>query len=159
MIPFEDIRKVMIEGIAAHLAIPVIEMNGMGKVPPYPFMTYDFNDSIGESVGHPSTIVEYDTIHFVETVTFSVTFQSYAKDKAGAVAQAHRARDWFRTAGHRLLKEAVNVVVTNVGHVNNRDIQIGDVWEHREGFDVDFHTTNTITEALDSIDTISIGRS
>lgn len=155
MIPFELIRKVMIEGLTAHLETMVIEMNGIGKVPPYPFLTYDFTDE-GSPAGHMAINIVGDKYIHSGTVALTVSFQCYAKDRLSSINLANRARDWFLTDGHWLLKDAVNLVVVTVGASQNRDIQIGDEWERRNGFDVEFRTINSIEQDRQVIETANL---
>ncbi|UVI28170.1 phage neck terminator protein [Paenibacillus spongiae] len=155
MIQFELIREVMIEGLSEHLGVPVIEIDGKGEVPPYPFMTYSFTDE-GSIVGHMASKVVGDRIIYFGTVPLSVSFQSYALSRLESVNQANRARDWFLTDGHWLLKDAAGVVVVEVGQTQNNDLQIGDEWERRNGFEIDCRTTNIIDQELQSIDEVNL---
>ncbi|MNV81756.1 hypothetical protein D3C71_1754390 [compost metagenome] len=50
------------------------------------------------------------------------------------------------------LKEDVNVVVVEIGSVQNRDVNIGTEWERREGFDVDFRTVDVSESELGTIE-------
>lgn len=156
MIQFRAIRKAMVEGLAAYLDVKVIEMNSMGKVPLYPFVTYDFTDPAGDSIGFPAVTIEDNQLRHTENVSFTVSFQCYGTDKAGCIELALRVRDWFIGAGHQLLKDTVNVVVTRIGSVDNRDIQLGDEWERRNGLDIDFRTTNFVSQVLEVIETVKI---
>jgi hypothetical protein len=155
MIPFDLIRQVMIEGLASHLEVKIIEMNGIGKVLPYPFLTYDFTDE-GSPTGHMAVNVVNDRYIHSGTVTLAVSFQIYADDRLSSVTLTNRARDWFLTDGHRVLKDAANVVVVTVGASQNRDIQIGDEWERRNGFDVELRTINQIEQAREIIETANL---
>lgn len=156
MIPFKAIRSAIVRGLAAHLGLPVIEMNGGGDIPKTAFLTYDFDQGIGESKGLPAEFQEGEKIRQVETVPFTVSFLSYADDKATSIENAMKARDWFKTAGYEVLKDTVNVVVANLGSVENRDVQIGDEWERRHGFDVDFRTIDETQRDLITIDKANV---
>ncbi|MHA7580401.1 phage neck terminator protein [Paenibacillus vandeheii] len=155
MIPFEDIRKVMIEGLSGAVGVPVIEIDGTGKVPKYPFLTYSFTDE-GSPRGHMAVTVENNKTIHAGTVALSVTFQSYAKTRLESVNLANRARDWFETAGHRLLKDNINVVVVDVGATTNTDIQLGTEWERRNGFEVECRTINIIEEEYTPIESANV---
>jgi len=156
MIQYRQIRKAMIEGLAAYLGSKVIELSNTGKIPPYPFVTYDFSDPNGDRIGFPAIVVEDNQIKHVETVEFTVSFQSCAVDKAGSIELALQIRDWFKVQGHRLLKDAVNVVVKEVGGIDNRDVQVGEEWERKNGLDVIFRTVNVISEQLEPIETVHV---
>ncbi|WP_422659114.1 phage neck terminator protein [Paenibacillus sp. EC2-1] len=155
MIPFEEIRKVMIEGLSSAVGVPVIEISGTGDVPAYPFLSYDFTDE-GSPHGHMAVTVENNKTIHSGTVALSVTFQSYAKTRLESVNLANRARDWFETTGHRILKENVNVVVVDVGATTNTDIQLGTEWERRNGFEVECRTVNIIEEEYTPIESVYV---
>ncbi|WP_128102790.1 hypothetical protein [Paenibacillus sp. DCT19] len=155
MIQFEAIRKSMIEGLAAALDVLVLEIDGVNKVPPVPFMSYDFSDESGVR-GHMAVTLEDGKMVHTGDVTLSVTFQSYAHDRLGAVVLANRARDWFLTAGRWLLKDEVNTVVVSVGESINNDVQIGNEWERRNGFEIELRTKNVIEQAYTPIESVNV---
>ncbi|MEY9097083.1 hypothetical protein [Paenibacillus sp. RC84] len=159
MIQFKAIRNAIVRGLAAHLGVKVIEMNGGGDIPKTAFLTYDFSGSFGDRPGYPAVYVADDKIREVETVPFTVSFLSYADDKATSMENALKAREWFRGAGRELLKESVNAVVYEIGEVQNRDIAIGSEWERRQGFDVEFRTQDIVETPLVPIDKVTITRS
>jgi len=157
MIPFLDIRSAIVRGLAEALGMKVIEMNVAAPMPPYPFVTYEFSTPTDDPVGLP-TIIQADNKTFhVETVLFTVSFQSYAQSKKESIQNAMRAREWFQTAGHLHIKDAVGVVVVDVGAIDNRDVKVGDEWERKNGFDVDFRTANTVEIHPERIETITLG--
>ncbi|MBW7452443.1 LIC_12616 family protein [Paenibacillus sepulcri] len=156
MIQYRAIRKAMVEALAVYLAAPVVEMNSIGKEPPYPYVTYDFINPAGDPIGFPAVTIEENIMQHTENVSFTVSFQSYADDKADSIEQAMKLRDWFMVEGRWLLKDNVNVVVTHIGGIENRDIQLGDEWERRNGLDIEFRTLNIVKEALRTIDTATI---
>ncbi|CAH1190309.1 hypothetical protein PAECIP111893_00268 [Paenibacillus plantiphilus] len=156
MIPYVDIRLALVTGLAEQLGVIIVPMNDIGEVPEYPFVTYDFLEPSGERIGFPTVFVEGNELKHVETVIFSVSLQTYAADRAGSVELALRIRDWLMTEGHWQLKDAVGVVVTNIGSIDNRDIQLGDEWERRHGFEVDFRTTNIIIRPIESLEIVNL---
>lgn len=125
-------------------------MNGGGKFPTTSFMTYSFSPGFGDARGFPVYTEEEDKLVQRETVLFTVSFLSYADDNATSTYNALRAQDWFKTIGRDHLKD-LDVVVVNIGSIENRDILIGDEWERRMGFDVDFRTANVASQPLDWI--------
>ncbi|MEK3824432.1 phage neck terminator protein [Paenibacillus sp. FSL K6-1558] len=155
MIQFEAIRKIMIEGLSAAIGVRVIEIDGVNKVPPVPFMSYDFSDESGVR-GHMAVTLEDNKMVHTGDVTLSVTFQSYAHDRLGAVVLANRARDWLLTSGHRLLKDEVNTVVVTVGESVKNDVQIGTEWERRNAFEIELRTKNVIEEDYTPIESVNV---
>jgi hypothetical protein len=144
MIQFEDIELALATGLRAALGIKVIDLNPSAEAPKYPFLTYDVAMPFDETIGHPVKTAEVNTITLSETALFMVSIQAYAKTKEEARTYALRARDWFIGSGHDILKDGVGIVVVTIGQVDNREVQVGDEWERKFGFDVDFRTTNTI---------------
>ncbi|TQR29394.1 phage neck terminator protein [Brevibacillus brevis] len=156
MIPFRAIRSTIVQGLSKHLSLPVIELNGGGDIPKTAFLTYDFEEAIGESTGFPVEFEVGDKIRQVETVPFTVSFFSYADDKATSVENAMKARDWFKTAGYEVLKDTVNVIVANYGSIENRDIKIGLEWERRHGFEIEFRTIDETERDLITIEKANV---
>ncbi|MHA6481064.1 phage neck terminator protein [Paenibacillus sp. strain BS8-2] len=145
MIQFESIRSAIVRGMSAALGVRVIEINGMGPMPPYPFLTYDFADPSGQVVGHMARTVVGDQLVLSGLSLLDLSFNSYARDKAGGIQLAEQARDWLLSDGHWHIKDNSGAVVVTVGAVSNRDIQLGDEWERRHGFDVELRAANVIT--------------
>ncbi|TPG84962.1 hypothetical protein EEL32_15065 [Brevibacillus laterosporus] len=150
MIPFKAIRSAMVQPLVAYLSLPVIEMNGGGGMPKQAFLTYDFAD-IEDARGFPIEYQDDNNLRQVGTVPFTVSFLSYADDKATSIENAMKARDWLKRDGRELLKDHVNVIVSEIGKIENRDVLIGDEWERRQGFDVTFRT---IEETISDLITI-----
>ncbi|MEK4062196.1 MULTISPECIES: phage neck terminator protein [unclassified Paenibacillus] len=160
MLPFKAIRSAIARGLKAALNIQVIEMSGGGKMPVGSFLTYDFRDGFGGAVGQPVITQHNSQQYRRETVTFTVSFNSYADATEDSIQNAMLARDWFKTAGRELLKNTLDVIVIEIGEVQNRDINIGEEWERRQGFDVDFRATDlVITDLSGWIETAPIQRS
>lgn len=159
MIPFRNIRSAIVQSSSAELNMPLVEMNGSGPTAPYPYITYDFTDIPDPTSGLAA--VSFDGLNKTheETVEFTVSFQSYADYKDESIENAMKLRDWFLTAGHQKLKDDVNVVVARVGAIQNRDVRVGNEWERRNGFDVDFRTVNTIVTSELPIESADIQRS
>jgi hypothetical protein len=125
MIDLAAIKVVIVRGLQAHLnGVTVSMSNAEEKMPPYPFVTWDIID--------------------IDDDDFSFTFNAHTNNKMDAALLAQQARDWFLGPGHQALKDAVNVVVVTVEPADNRDVQIGAMWERKYGFDVDFRTVGII---------------
>lgn len=160
MLPFENIRVAIVEGLELASGELVIEMNGGGDIPSGDFMTYHFVGGFESTGGQPIIMQKAGLQHRRETVTFTVSFNCYADDSDIAMVNAMRARDWFKTDGRETLKYMLDVIVTDIGEIQNRDINIGEEWERRQGFDVDFRATDVvITDLSGWIETAPIQRS
>lgn len=148
MLQYEDIRVTIVEGLEAVTGGLVIEMNGGGDIPPGDFMTYTFVGGFESTGGQPIIIQQGGQQYRRETVTFTVSFTCYADDSDVAMVNAMRARDWFKMAGRELLKDTLDVIVIEIGEIQNRDINIGEEWERRQGFDVELRATDLVISDL-----------
>ncbi|GBF73055.1 hypothetical protein PA598K_01340 [Paenibacillus sp. 598K] len=160
MLPFEAIRLAIVEGLQQETGRLVIQMNGGGPVPEGDFYTYHFPGGFRGSGGQPILLQQQAKLHRLEAVTFTFSFNSYADDTDVALIHAMQARDWFHTTGAERLKWALDVVVVDVGDIQNRDVNLGEEWERRQGFDVEFRATDVvITDLSGWIETAPIQRS
>ncbi len=151
MLPFPEIRSALVRGLKTALGVSVIDMNSGGDVPVGPFLTYDFYGFGSETEGQPIIRQQAGQQISEEAALITVSFLSYADPRSAALTQALQARDWIKTAGREALK-ALNVVVVTVEDVQNRDVNIGEEWERRYGFDVNLRATDRITTDLQWID-------
>jgi hypothetical protein len=121
MIDMVEVDLAIVRGLEAALSgVTVAEANSPAKMPPYPFVSYNIMD-IGDN-------------------DFTLSFNAHGKTRGACLTLVQQVRDWFIGPGHQALKDAVNVVVVDVEPADNRDIQIGNQWERKYGFDVDFRT-------------------
>jgi len=157
MIPYNEIRKTWVQGLKDVLGLPVINMNGGGDIPKGAFLTYSVSDG-PDPGGRIMTTQEGEKQILQETVSFTVSFLSYADDNATSIVNAMKARDWFKTAGYQALKD-MDVIVSDIGVVENRDVNIEEEWERRMGFDVDIRTTDTTDQPFIPIEKANIKRS
>ncbi|ASS66378.1 MULTISPECIES: hypothetical protein [unclassified Paenibacillus] len=148
MLPYLEIRSAIARGLKAALAVPVIDLNSGGPVPTGAFMTYDFDGFGSESAAGQPVIRQTASQRIAEEpALITVSLMSYADPRSVALTQALQARDWLKTAGRDALK-ALDVVVVRVEDVQNRDINIGEEWERRYGFDAELRATDRITTEL-----------
>lgn len=157
MIPYNEIRKTWVQGLKNSLGLPVINMNSGGDLPVGPFLTYSVSDG-PDPGGRIMTTQEGEKQILQETVSFTVSILSYADDNATSTINAMMARDWFKTAGYQALKD-LDVIVSDIGIVENRDVVIEDDWERRTGFDVNIRTTDTTDQPFIPIEKANIKRS
>ena len=159
MLALETIRTIIIEGLSAHLGNEVNVTDGTVGNLTGGLVTCDFSDVFHSIRGFPVVMQVGDKLIKTETVHFTMTFLSFEDDKAIRTHNACTAREWFKSEGHVELKEKVNVVVSKVGSVSNRDIQNDTVWERREGVDVEFRTLDILESDLEWIEQTKIQRS
>ncbi|MCJ8015229.1 hypothetical protein MUG84_26530 [Paenibacillus sp. KQZ6P-2] len=158
MIPYNDIRKVWVQGLKIALQLAVINMNGGADMPKTAFLVYNLFPNEESSSGRIMVSQNNGKQVLQETVKLTVSFLSYADDNVTSTVNAMRARDWFKTAGREALKD-IDVIVTSIGNVENRDINIGPEWERRMGFDIELRTTDTTEQEFIPIEKANIKRS
>lgn len=156
MIPYNEIRKLLVNELSGYTGLQVINMNGGSSIPKTAFLTYHFEPGFEKVRGFPIEVHKGDHIEQVETVEFTVSFMSYADDHPTSMNNALLAREWFRTDGREILKEAFWIIVYEVGHVENRDIAIGEEWERRQGFEVVFRMPDVSQRKLYTIEKVNI---
>ncbi|QOS97553.1 hypothetical protein JNUCC42_13225 [Brevibacterium sp. JNUCC-42] len=149
MVNFDLIRSTIVQGLSSYLDMMVIESDVAVEIPPYPFITYNFITLGISSDGIPSmTLVDDGVDHvreqYMDQPTFLVSFHSYADRKADSIKNAMRAQDWLRLIGSEEMKREANLVVVDCGDIHNRDVQVGDEWERRNGFDARFRATSVV---------------
>lgn len=160
MLALDAIRTLIIEGLSAYVGDEVDVTNGTSNGNPLGAqLTCDFSDVFHNSRGYPVITQLGDKLIKTATVHFSMTFLSFDDDKITRLQNAWTAHEWFASEGYTELKEKVNVVVSKVGSVTNRDSQNGTVWERREGFDVEFRTMDILESDLEWIEQTKIQRS
>jgi|GEM_PF-1986464 len=156
MIPYNDIRKLLVQSLSEYTGLQVIHMNGGGSIPQTAFLTYHFEPSFERVRGFPVEIHSGDHIEQIETVEFTVSFLSYADDPPTSMNNALRAREWFKTDGHDILKDAFWIIVHEIGRVENRDIAVEAEWERRHGFEVVFRMPEVSRSKLYPIEKVNI---
>ncbi|MEK4196664.1 hypothetical protein NYE59_26605 [Paenibacillus sp. FSL L8-0323] len=144
MLPVRKIRVTIKQGIEDALSIPVIPMNSGGDIPDGDFITYHLVGGFKPVGGQPVITQQSEQSYRRETVTFTVSFNVYADTEDDCLVNAMRARDWFKSDGHELLKDKLDVIVIEIGEIQNRDINIGEEWERRQGFDIEFRATDVV---------------
>ncbi|GAB6990858.1 phage neck terminator protein [Paenibacillus pini] len=162
MVNFELIRATLVGGLSAYIGMPVIESDTAANMPSYPYMTYNFITN-GISSGLPGmTISDGPDDEVIEQYSdeqsMMVSFSSYALRKADSIQNAMRAAEWLNIIGYDELKTKANLIVVDVGDIHNRDVQIGDEWERRNGFDAELRTVNALEMKQDRIKKANLQR-
>lgn len=142
----KEIRDVIVNGLKAYLSTPekpceVIRANQTGKIPKYPYVAYTVTTPVENRAGTYS-IAEDGTKYksFMQIWSFTVNSDNY--DECQNIVL--KAFDWFSAAGLIYLNDN-DVIVHQLGNINNRDNLITIQYEYRSGFDVHFGLLHTIT--------------
>lgn len=157
------IRNTIVAGINKLTSIPVIDTDNPHKKPPYPYYSYKFTttrQNIGERGNLNYSFVEskepqfkYDVLEELSFQPYAIiSFNAYAKGIIDSQEYAIIAWEWFKLKGKQELADK-NLVVVDVGNIQDRTIQIADFYEYRQGFDVTIgylhafeHRSETIEE-------------
>ncbi|WP_207952821.1 phage neck terminator protein [Paenibacillus agricola] len=163
MIDLELIRSTLVDGLSAHLEIPVMEIH-TETATPYPFITYSFRGPIVFPSNTPVVTFipaegdeagEEMTERHTEQPTFRIRFSSCSDQQMESIEYALRMHDWFRTIGRDRLKQEANVVVVQAGKIKGRDRQMDSAWERRHRFYVTFRTVSVVDMNQTAIQTVN----
>ncbi|MCR8636180.1 MULTISPECIES: LIC_12616 family protein [Paenibacillus] len=161
MINLEQIRSSITTGLVAAMTMPVVELDDASAPAAYPFIKYSFSGPVLFPDKQPSVTVvpssSPDEVieRYTEQPTFRMSFISCSDQKMDSLTNAVRMHDWFRILGRDELKLNANIVVVLAGEIQNRDIQIGNIWERRNSFEVTFKTLSVIDTKQTTIDIIN----
>lgn len=162
----ERLRNIIIKLLYQNLGCPVVMLNQSEERPEYPFVGYNFISTHIKSkeMGnyHTTEIPSLDCkypIDLLETVElqpqFTISFTAYSKDSIEAKSLALKAWEFFKLGAYRPLARE-NIIVTEWTNIGNRDIFETEHYERREGFDVQFRTTQKIQNRLETIETYEL---
>lgn len=145
-----EIQDFIIQSLSTHLDLPPVMQDQTGKKLEGPFLAFKFISPFIPESGQPirhyrdtenETKTEYDVIT-MDTMVLS--FSIYAKDYDVALNKAYDARNWFLENGYEVLKD-FNLVVANIGTIEDRGVFIVHDYERRMGMDITIRFTNTAT--------------
>lgn len=171
----EKVRNAIVKELYNFTKRPVLMMRQANDRPKnqkgetdYPFIAYNFlstfiNDrqvGIYEQTEVPSTNPKFekdiiDTVYFQPQ--FTMSFTAYAKTSLEAKDLAQRIWDFFRHNSYYMLLTS-NIVVVEVGNIQNRDVLEVQTYERREGLDVRFRTTHKIEQRIETIETYELNK-
>ncbi|TCZ76176.1 hypothetical protein E0485_15175 [Paenibacillus albiflavus] len=153
MVDLDQIRAVIADGLESHLNVLVIEANESSLIPPYPFLAFNFTTAAIYPDYYPVVDMSGIDMGYIEQPEMLISMNSYADTRQGSIDNAMRAHDWFRVSGYESLNNA-GLVAVDVGDIRNRDIQIGDEWERRNGFDVRIRVLSIVSTSKETIEQI-----
>lgn len=166
MIDYTAIRTAIVSGLTAHLGVPVVMLAQDAPRPPYPFVGYRFTVpygaepglpvETGEQVSSTDPDWEHDYRYRQQSqpmMTLSVTAYTEEPDASNALALA--ALEWFQFQGYQHLKDS-GIIVLPGSTVQDRDIQLVDYYERRQGFDVILRVGSELTRTVPTIESVEI---
>jgi hypothetical protein len=159
MMDLELIRSVLIDGLSAHLEMPVLEIDAEASAA-YPFITYSYSGPVVFPGGIPAvTLIPAEngeiTERYMEQPTFRMSFNSCSDRQLESLTNAVRMHDWFRIIGCDELKRDANVAVVKTGKIKNRDALIDGVWVRKSRFYVTLRIVSVVDSTQTTIQTVN----
>ncbi|WP_332649668.1 phage neck terminator protein [Lysinibacillus sp. 54212] len=156
MLKYDDIWNPLQEKLSNHLGIEVIQAEGMGDKPEYPFVTIK---KISGPIKLGTTRSSIDNVG-VKTITqdielvYSITVNAQVIEEAEDTAL--KAQLYFEGRGYEGLMVS-GITIVDVMPPENRDVFLTVDYERRIGFDVKIRTTWSESYGVDTIDQVILG--
>lgn len=160
------LRQLIASNLSKDTGIMVVHTDSNAPRPEYPFYSYKFTtvrQNQGESGNLKRSFEKSEDTHFkydyVETLEFQpkviMSFMCYAKDVEDCEKISYKAWEWFRLKGRRILANE-NIVVVNVGDIQDRTTLLITNYEYRQGFDVEFRILHEFEDRMETIENYKI---
>lgn len=125
------------------LKIRIIQVNQTAKTPPLPYGVYNMTSPYIKGVGQPDVYTYVDengwSMKSSDEYLMTISFNIYAATNNEAMEWVIKVREWFNEQGYYTLQDE-NLVVANLGNVENRTTFLVDSYEYKFGFDVQLRT-------------------
>ena len=134
LIQYDDVWLPLQDGLSSYLGIPVIQAEGTGKQPPYPFISIKKTTNgsnvgqVAESITGSIKTIEQDT-EMIHSITCNAATIEDADN------YANKARAYFLGKGHIDLSDH-NITIVDVLDATTRDVFLTVDYERRVGFDL-----------------------
>lgn len=154
MYRYDDVWMPTQNGLSRYTGIEVIQADGIGEQPPYPFFSIK-NISPAIGVGQVAENLE-DTIMTIEQdIEMVLSITCNAGNIEDAEDYSNKARGYFLGKGVIELSDA-NIAVVEVLGANNRDVFLTIDYERRVGFDVRLRIRGRESFEIEVIENIEI---
>lgn len=152
-INIQDIRQVIVEGIHNYTGLNSVDTDNPHNRPDYPYYSYKITSYNPYSYVGQSSMTDYgdrykETVHLQPQIVIS--YNSYSNDVVEASGSIMKAWEWFKFIGYQELKNK-NIVVVDVGSIQDRAVFLTPDYEYRQGFDVVLRTVHTIERTVDAL--------
>lgn len=162
----KTLRKLMVKGIHQETGRMLVATDNNYTKPAYPYYSYKFT-TLRQNVGEGGVYKEgFDkstdpkfkhdlvtTLEFQPKVVMS--FNAYSNDLVEAQDEILKAWEWFKLKGRRLLSKE-NIVVVDVGNIQDRSTYMVGAYEFRQGFDVEFRVLHQFSDRSETIESYTI---
>lgn len=145
--------------IMADTGVLTIPANTTAKRPPEPFSTVYLALSHMKDTGHPDlvTVETEDGLYTERREAYQVTlsFTFYTQDDFQAAQMAQNVRTWFDFQGYEWLSGS-DLVVVDLGNIENRTTFLVDSYEYKHGFDVRLRTTRIDRMPIEPMENVTL---
>lgn len=152
MFRYDDIWIPIQNGLSRYTGIEVIQSEGIGKQPPYPFFSIK-NISPAIGVGQVTEYVEDYTMTIEQDIEIVLSITCNTEKIEDAEDYSNKARGYFLGKGTIELSD-VNIAVVEVLGANNRDVFLTVDYERRVGFDVRLRVRGQESFEVDVIESV-----
>lgn len=162
MVDYEAIAEALRAGLWAETGLLFVSLENGDPRPDtdeslpsdlHTFMSYKFTSPYINGAKHEE--FADDTLTQVEQFTATLSITVYSKTKAGALALAVQARNWFEYAGYEYLEDN-NIVCERTETIGDRTAFMDTNYDHRVGFDAILRLVNETSKTTTSIDRVTI---
>lgn len=162
----KKLRDTFVKNLHEDTGLLVVDTDSNHKKPMYPYYSYKFT-TLRQNVGEGGALREdFDTstdpkfkYDVVNTLEFQpkvvMSFNAYSDDLIDCQDAILKAWEWFRFRGRRLLSYE-NIVVVDVGDIQDRTVHLVGAYEYRQGFDVEFRVLHRMTDRSETIESYKI---
>lgn len=162
----KKLRETFVKELNEETNLLVVQTDSNHKKPKYPYYSYKFI-TLRQNTGEGGVLKEsfesslnqnfkYDVVSTLEFQPKSImSFNAYSDDLEECEEAAIKAWEWFRFKGRRILSYA-NYIVVNVGNITDRTALLGEAYEYRYGFDVEFRLVQEIKDRTETIESYKI---
>jgi len=144
---YAKLMAVIIKGIKEQTGVTCIEANSTGKIPPYPFFTWDFITA-HQSIGFTDNVDE-------EVFEASIMFEAHAQQTTQALNLASQVRKLFETNYFDTLSADNNFYVIDTGDITDTNNAISMQVERRAGVQVNLRIKDSFHDDVPEIKMIN----
>nr|DAL26898.1 MAG TPA_asm: tail completion protein [Caudoviricetes sp.] len=156
------LKDLITNGIFAYTGRLAIDTDNNNPRPDYPYYSYKITSIKTNANGEgnyidsfPESTEEGFKHDYVESVELQpqviVSFNAYSQDIAECINKISQAWDYFKHAGKKRFADE-NIVIVRVMNITDRTVVMGERYEYRYGFDVEFRILHTIERRSETIE-------
>lgn len=162
------LKEEIVKGLNSYTGLEIVDADNNHRRPNKPFYSYKITsiktNASGEgnySEDFPKSLDERFKYDYRETVELQpqvvISISCYSDDIAECLDKTYLAWDYFKHGGNDLLA-LENFVVVRVEDITDRTVVLGDRYEYRYGFDVEFRFLHEIERRRETIEKYKFNR-